>query len=159
MQTVRVRADPDAARDLAVALDGRAVGRERGEARLLGWRGGVETEGFLEDVVEEGKGVDGARGGETPSRVCVGSVVRCRVERRRAEGEEFAAETVLQVGALGEFVHEVCEGDAGSFVPGHQVVQHFRSRGHHGGFQAGGVRLGGFSERLGQASVDHRLCF
>ena len=95
MQTVRVSADADAARDVAVAINGSAGGGERGDARLLGWAGGVEAEGFLEDVVEEGEGVDGARGGETLGHVCVGGVVGCWVDDRRAESEEFAAETVL----------------------------------------------------------------
>ena len=96
MQTVRVSADADAARYVAVAVNGGAGGGERGDARLLGWAGGVETEGFLEDVVEEGEGVDGARGRETLGHVCVGGgVVGCWVDDRRAEGEEFAAETVL----------------------------------------------------------------
>ena len=60
MHAVRVRADSDAAWDIAVAVDGRAVWREGGETRLLRWSGGVESHSLVEDVVEEGEGVDGA---------------------------------------------------------------------------------------------------
>ena len=120
METVRVGADDDAAWDVAVAIDSRAGGRMgRGDARLLGRRGGVETEGFLEDVVEEGEGVEGAGGGETMvavRRVFVGGdsvgIPVSRVEDRRVKGEEFGAETILEVRALREFVHEVRERDA-----------------------------------------------
>ena len=119
METVRVGADDDAAGDIAVAVNSRAGGRMgRGDARLLGWRGGVEAEGFLEDVVEEGEGVDGAGGGETMAvrRVFVGGdsvgTPISRVDDRRVKGEEFGAETILEVRALREFVHEVSERDA-----------------------------------------------
>ena len=95
MQTVRVSADPDATWYVAIALDGGAGGSEGGETRLLGWGGGVETESFLKDIVEEGEGVDGARGRETAGETRVASVNTCRVDNWRAESEKFAAETVL----------------------------------------------------------------
>ena len=51
VHTVRVSAHLDAARDIAVAVDGGAVGAERGDARLLSQRRCVETERLLEEVV------------------------------------------------------------------------------------------------------------
>ena len=162
MHTVRISAHLDAARDPAVAVDGGAVGGERGDARLRSQASRVETEGFLEDVVEEREGVDGARGGEEAGvlvRGVSGVVVATAswVDDRRAEGEEFAAETVLEVGALTQFVHEVGERDARGLMAGYQMVEHFRRHGQDGVFQARVVRLRRLLETLGQALVDHRL--
>lgn len=94
-----ISAHDDAAGDVTVAFDRRAVGRRRGErcdARLLSRGGSVEAEGFLEDVVEEGEGVDGAGGWKTVVVSIIGSVVIVPgIDDRRAKGEQFIAEAFL----------------------------------------------------------------
>ena len=124
MQAVGIGADADSSWNVGVTLDGGTGGRKGGDARLLSGRGGVKTEGFRQDVVEEGERVDGARGGQETlvPAVCVGGVVAYRVDDWRGEGEEFGAETVLEIGALGEFVHEIGKGDTRRFMAGDEVV-------------------------------------
>lgn len=84
----------------------------------------MQAEGFHEGGVEEGEGVEGLRGREKGWRCCWWGVV-VQVQGR-GEGEEFVAESRLEVRVQGELVEEVAQGDAARFVPGGPVVLQFR---------------------------------
>lgn len=113
----------------------------------------MEAEGFHEGGVEEGEGVERLRGREGWGWSCCCCCLWWWGGKLqgRGEGEEFGAESRLEVRVQGELVEEVAQRDPARFVPGGPVVLQLR-----GDLQVLRVREGVLEGGLVDLAVDDR---